>query len=404
MEAIFSAVHYIPKYVLDADIAKCFDRIKHDALLAKLNTFPLLHRLIKGWLKSGVMVGENLFPTDEGTPQGGVISPLLANIALHGFETAIKNAFPNHITIDGKGYSRWQPRVIRYADDFVVIHRKLDVIEKAKEVAEEWLSEMGLELKPNKTRIVHTLHEHDGQVGFDFLGFNVRQFPVGKTHWRTGGNNGLILDFTTLITPSKTAIQRHYRRLAEVIDKHKAAPQVALINHLNPIIRGWCNYYATESSKKTFSKMDHLLTKKLLRWVRRRHPHKSIKKVVRKYWNFKHPKRRWDFRADTYNRNLIQHADTPIRRHIKVKETRTPFDGDWVYWGKRMGRHPMLPKRIARLLKQQDGKCTYCGHYFRQDDVLEVDHIVPKSKGGPDSFKNLQLLHGHCHHQKTGRQ
>jgi RNA-directed DNA polymerase len=156
IEAIFLSIRYKPKFVLDADIAKCFDRINHEALLDRLGTYPQLRRLIKAWLKAGVMEGETLFPTEEGTPQGGVISPLLANIALHGFETAITTAFPKEV--EGKRGPEgkrnrigWQPRVIRYADDFVILHRDLGVILEAKRMATEWLKGMGLELKDRKS-------------------------------------------------------------------------------------------------------------------------------------------------------------------------------------------------------------------------------------------------------------
>ena len=146
-----------PRYVLDADIAKCFDRIDHGALLEKLSTFPVLRRAVKGWLESGIMDGGELFPTAEGTPQGGVVSPLLANVALHGLEDHIRAAFPKT-----KGKENWLPHVVRYADDFVVLHQDLAAVERTKRLAEEWLASMGLELRPGKTRIGHTLNEHDG--------------------------------------------------------------------------------------------------------------------------------------------------------------------------------------------------------------------------------------------------
>lgn len=403
IEAIFKGIHFIPKYVLDADIAKCFDRINHEALLQKLNTFPTLRALIKGWLEAGIMEGNTLFPTDEGTPQGGVISPLLANIALHGFEKEIMNSFPKTVRKDGKRYENWQPRIIRYADDLVIIHRDLSVIEEAKKQAEVWLSKMGLELNQSKTQITHTLHKHEGRVGFDFLGFTVRQFPVGKTHYRSIGEDRIILDFKTIITPSKKSILRHYRQMAEIISSHNAAPQVALITRLNPIIRGWCNYYAPAISSRIFSKLDHLITVCLLRWARRRHPNKSRRKTVRKYWQMEHPKRRWVFRCKATQVSLLQHSDTHINRHIKVKGKRSPFDGDWAYWATRMGKHPMLPGRTAKLLKMQKGRCAHCGLYIKEDDIIEVDHIIPRSKGGRSTYSNLQVLHGHCHDVKSGQ-
>ncbi len=168
--AIFLEIGRKSKYILDADIRGCFDHISHQALLDKLATYPAMRRTIKAWLKAGVMETSQFLPTEEGTPQGGVVSPLLANIALYGMEAALRGAF---LEREGK------PALIRYADDFVVLHPTLEGIEKAKQVVETWLATMGLELKPSKTRITHTL---DGQAGFDFLGFQVRQYRVGKTH------------------------------------------------------------------------------------------------------------------------------------------------------------------------------------------------------------------------------
>lgn len=405
IEAIFESIKYKPKYVLDADIAKCFDRINHEALLNKLGTYPQLRRLIKAWLKAGVMEGGTLFPTEEGTPQGGVISPLLANIALHGFETAITTAFPKSVEgkrgPDGKRkqIGKWQPRVIRYADDFVILHQDLGVIVEAKRIAVEWLKGMGLELKGSKTRITHTLEEYEGTVGFDFLGFNVRQFRMGKSHWRTSGRSGILLDFKTLIRPSKEAVKRQYQKVAHIIDRHKSAPQEGLIRNLNPVIKGWCNYYSTVCSKKTFSKLEHLTCRKLLRWAKRRHPHASRWKTNAKYWN-PDGRYKWSF-ATRKGQRLWRYDKTPIRRHIKVKGTRSPYDGDWVYWATRIEHYPMIAGRKAILLRNQKGKCAWCGLFFKQGDDVEIDHIIPRARGGRDVYTNLQLLHGHCHQQKS---
>jgi RNA-directed DNA polymerase len=189
IEAIFNSIRYKSKYVLDADITKCFDKINQAKLLAKLNTFPTLTRQINAWLKSGVVMDGQLFPTPEGTPQGGVVSPLLALIALQGLETAIRSCV-------NQGRAQRALAVVFYADDFVVLHPSLEVILKCKRAAEDWLKEMSLELKPSKTRISHTLTPHDGNVGFDFLGFNIRQHPVGK-HQSGCNGNGSKLGFKT---------------------------------------------------------------------------------------------------------------------------------------------------------------------------------------------------------------
>ncbi len=278
--AIFSAIRQKPKYVLDADIAKCFDRIDQEALLTKLNTFPTIRRQVRAWLKAGVIDGKQLFPTSDseagartratGTPQGGVISPLLANIALHGMEERIRHYADTLPTKrnQGKRENRNALRLIRYADDFVILHENLTVVQRCKEIISEWLKSMGLELKPSKTRLAHTLTKYEQEKpGFDFLGFTIRQFPVGKYHSKQG--------FKTIITPSKQKQKVHYDQIASVIEAHKSVPQAALIRHLNPIIRGWANYYATVVSKVAYSEIDYLMYQKLSAWAKRRHPKKN---------------------------------------------------------------------------------------------------------------------------------
>jgi RNA-directed DNA polymerase len=389
VEAIFRAICLKPKYVLDADIAQCFDRIDHQALLDKLDTFPSMRRAVRAWLKAGVMEGEELLPANHrGTPQGGVISPLLANIALHGLEETVAAV---HL----------KARVVRYADDLVILHEELAVIEQVKETVSEWLAGMGLELKPSKTRIVHTLHEHDGRVGFDFLGFQVRQFRVGKH--RSGKKSYppyAPLGFKTIIQPSKVACDRHYRKIKHLIDISRFTPQAQLIGKLNKLIRGWTRYYSTVSAKDAFNRMSHLTFYRLWRWAKYRHPNKSGKWIARTYWH--RDRGSWDFAAPG-GASLYRHFETPIRRHIKVRGTKSPYDGDWVYWARRRARHPGLPTRVATLLKRQQGRCARCGLYFAPEDWTEVDHVVPLPMGGRNGYDNWQLLHAHCHHQKTAQ-
>ncbi len=394
--AIFLSITKLPHYVLDADIAKCFDQINQEKLVEKLNTFPRVRRLARTWLKAGVMDGQNLFPTETGVPQGGPISPLFANVALHGLETAITSAFPASRTQNGKRVS-WRLKIVRYADDLVILHRDLETIKEIQEIVNQWLNDMGLELKPSKTRITHTLTPYNGNVGFDFLGFTVRQFQVGNTH--TGKDiRGNRLGFKTIIKPSKDAIQRHSQRLREIIRQQKGVPQSALIAHLNPVIRGWTQYYATVASSKTYSKLNQMTYMKLRRWAKRRHPNQSWHKVSSKYW--RRETGHWLF-ATKEGHQLYRHFQTSIRRYIKVKGDRSPYDGDWVYWASRLGRHPELPKRVAILLQRQNGKCAWCELYFKNEDMPEIDHIIPTAHGGKDEYNNWQLLHGHCHDEKS---
>ena len=395
IEAIFNNIRYKSKYVLDADIAKCFDRINHKALISKINTYPTLSRQIQAWLRAGYMDGKELFPTNDGTPQGWVISPLLANIALHGMEERVKQYAETLKGKQNKQHKRESLSLIRYADDFVIIHDDLNVVKKCQEIIAKWLSDMGLELKPSKTKLTHTLNKIDGNVGFEFLGFHIQQHRVGN--YRCAKNpKGTLLGFTTLITPSKAKIKTHLVKIAKVIDTHKTAPQAALISKLNPIIRGWSNYYTTVVSKATFSKVDTLTYDKLRAWARTRGKG-SINKD--KYWRTVGDKD-WCFSTED-GIELFNHASTPIVRHTKVKGKASPFNGDWIYWSKRRGEYPETPSRVSKLIKKQKGICPHCGLYFTSTDIVEVDHIKPTSLGGKDTYDNLQLLHKHCHDIKT---
>lgn len=396
-------------YVLDADIAKCFDKINHDYLLSKLQCPKTVRQKIKQWLKVGVMDNGIFDKTETGTPQGGVISPLLANIALDGMARLIHDRFP--INKNGKPFAT----VIRYADDFVVISKSLEIIEQCQIAITEWLKPVGLELKPEKTKICHTLNEIEvnGKTvppGFDFLGFNIRQHPVGKyKSGKTGGVNSKPLGIVTHIKPSKKAIKAHTEKMKEVIKKHKKTPQSALIRELNPIIKGWSNYFSGVVSMKTFSKLDHIMWEQLRAWtvsrcgsIHYQKLSKYFKPGIAKIGNGRERKGTWLFQTKD-GLILTQHNWTQIVRHKVVKPEASPYDGNWTYWATRRGTSIETPKRVATLLKRQKGRCNHCGLYFTDHDLTEVDHIQPLSQGGKDEYKNLQLLHRHCHDNKTAK-
>jgi RNA-directed DNA polymerase len=405
IQAIFLGIRYKAKFVLDADISQCFDRINHEVLLAKLKTFPTLRRLIKKWLQAGVMDGKTMFPTRKGTPQGGVISPLLANIALHGMEQRITKEFPQKLLwVGGKRIGHQNSvQLIRYADDFVVLHEDLSIVLKCQEIISEWLRPMGLELKPSKTKLTHTLYQHEDNVGFNFLGFHVRQFPVGKCQSGRNGS-GKLLGFKTLIKPRKESIHEHLRRLKLITKSHKISSQLKFIEKLNPVIRGWSNYFSAVVSKSTYSKLDNWQYHQLRSWSKRRHPRQSQHWISNKYWLIDRGGG-WRFAAsiDDSVKKIAKHSETPIVRHVKVQGNRSPYDGDWVYWSVRMGKHPEVGKRVSTLLKRQKGKCSECQLFFKEGDRLEVDHIIPRSQGGKDANNNFKLIHRHCHDLKTAR-
>lgn len=406
IKQIYLCINKMPKYVLDADIKKCFDRIDHKKLLSKLAFGKgKFHKQIRAWLKSGVVDNEVFSETDAGTPQGGVISPLLANIALHGMEEMLKDLMINIPLRTPLGKSmgtRDKQRslsIVRYADDFVVMHYDKGVIMKCKEAIQNWLLEIGLELSEEKTRISHTLELSAsekaefkvGKPGFNFLGFYVCQY-------RSKYGNGKLKGINTLIVPSPEKCKIHQEKLALAIRKSSVVTQDVLIKKLNPIISGWSRYFGLSDAItcQILQKMDYLLYLKLRRWAKRRTG--SASAGHKKYWKNIN---RWEFSTDS-GIKLFKHKDyaESIRDYVKVIGESSPFDGNETYWSSRLGTNPLMSRSQAMLLKRQKGRCNLCKLTFVDEDILEIDHIIPLSEGGKKSYLNIQLLHRHCHDKK----
>lgn len=393
--AIFLGIRYKPKYVFDADIKGCFDHIDHEALLKKLNTYPKLTHLIRGWLRAGVMEGVEFTPTEQGTPQGGVISPLLANVALHGLEREVMQA----------NYKGEKPIVVRYADDFIILHSAKTELQRAAERAATWLERVGLHLSSSKTRITHTLDSCEESVGFAFLGFHVQQYRAGKTH--TGKDtHQRPLGYKTLIRPSKEAVKRHTREIGQRLRTLRNAPQGKIVSELNPIIRGWCNYYRWVVCSEVFRTCDYRTFRQLMRWEHARHPGKSKKWASKKYRIRVGTQTRFGMHVKDKEGNLIpiyvrHHAETRSQDYAKVKGNASPYDGNLLYWAKRLKQHPLVNNEKAKLLQVQQWQCPRCGLYFKEEDLLEVDHSIPTALGGKDVRSNKRVYHRHCHDEKT---
>ena len=275
------------------DISKCFDQINHQYLLEKCNTFPRLRLQIRAWLKAGIVDGESYVFPEMVTPQGGIISPLLANIALHGIREDLDtyiNSLGGH-----RPNNRQVFTYVRYADDFVFMHPDKKVIEDSIPVVQKFLEPIGLELHPLKTRLIHTLHSHDGKPpGFTFLGFDVvqkeKRVRMREVYTKRPSNQ----TFMTLIRPSKEGVKRHKLKLKDIIRRSRGITQERLIQRLNPVIRGWALSKRIQISSKTFQAMDQYVFLHLWKWARKRHPKMSKVKLKEKYWH-KVGSRNWVF-------------------------------------------------------------------------------------------------------------
>lgn len=405
IEAVFLGISKKPKWVLDADIAKCFDQINHEYLLEKCQTYPKMQQQLRAWLKAGILNGEKFTFPEMGTPQGGIISPLLANIALHGLRDELDryiNTLGGHRPNNRQAFT-----YVRYADDFVFMHPDKDVIEGSKRVVQQFLEPIGLELHPVKTKLVHTLTSQNGTPpGFTFLGFDVVQREKWLRKRRVYTQRPSNQTFLTLITPSKEGVKKHKLKLKKVIQSSRGISQERLIQKMNPIIRGWALSKRTQISSKVFQALDQYVYIHLWKWARKRHPKMSRYKLKEKYWH-KVGSRNWVFgvkRGDEVPLQLQSHSKIKIKRFAKVKGAASPFDGNVIYWAKRSGKNPLISDIKAKLIKEQKGYCNICRKAFLPGDIIERDHIVPKALGGKNIRSNVQAVHNYCHMEKTNKE
>ena len=374
------------KWVVDADIKGCFDNINHDKLLELIGNFPYRH-LIKSWLKAGYIDNNTFGPQETGTPQGGIISPLLANITLHGMEEALGVKYNN------RGQLANSKRcVVRYADDFVIFCKTLEDALASRDEINSWLYTRGLKLSDEKTKIVHITE------GFDFLGFNIRQYKVKNT--KTG--------YKLLIKPSKDFLKKTRSDIREVFLNHNGKKVDHLIGKINPIIRGKANYMNKVVSSKAFSALDHYLFIRQVRYVKRTHPNKPRYWTKEKYWgrfNFQKPNQKWIFGNKESGNYMLKFAWTKISRHSLVTQRNSPDDPSLIeYWEKRQKKRnkseaEKLSKKQEYIAWKQGYKCPTCGQSLFNDEPLNLHHIIPKSKGGKDTKDNLVWLHLYCHHK-----
>ncbi len=377
---------YSPQWVLDADIEGCFDHLDHEWLLTHV---PMDRVMLRKWLNAGVVDLGRFYRTESGTPQGGIISPTLANLALDGLEPLLRAYFDAHYR---KSAFRPKVNLTRYADDFIITGASKELL--ANEVVplvRSFLAERGLRLSDAKTRIVSI------DRGFDFLGWNFRSY---------GGK--------LLIKPSKENVNAFVGKVREVIKSNATSNQAYLIRQLNPVIRGWTNYHRNVVAKQTFAYVDYQLFNALWRWAKRRHPNKGLRWIADRYWS-SWETRSWVFvdrfvkPASGESVRLLSAAEVPIQRHVKVKADYHPFDPDWDDYGKDRGirgfkRAVGHRRQLSALFHRQNGVCDRCQHAITHDSGWHVHHVVPRQSGGGDSLDNLVLLHPVCHTAIHGRQ
>jgi len=304
------------------------------------------------------------------------------NIALHGLEDALG------VRYDGRGQIRGSRALVRYADDWVMFCESKEDAQAARRQAQEWLLKRGLHLSEEKTRVVHL------SEGFDFLGFNIRHYPAPNTA-RSG--------YKLLIKPSKESVCKFKERVRREWMALKGQTVMAVLKRLNPIVRGWANYFRIGVSKHTFETLDYWMFDRCVRYVRSNHRRKGWRWCRSKYWGQLNPERadRWVFGDKSTGAYLLKLSWTPIKRHVLVKGAASPDDPALRgYWNERERRKiEELPPRLIGLVHGQRGRCTHCGASLFNGEALNRHHLHPKGEGGTEEHSNLQLVHLYCHQQ-----
>jgi RNA-directed DNA polymerase len=372
-----------PEWILEGDIKACFDRISHDWLLAHV---PMDRQLLGQWLKAGFLEKHAWFATTEGTPQGGIISPVLANWTLDGLQRLLAEHFAEQ---PGR-QRKFKVHLIRYADDFLITGISKELLrDQVQPLVAHFLKERGLELSHEKTQITHV------EQGFDFLGQHVRRYRCGKV----------------LIKPSSRNVTTFLTKIQETIDGSGSLTAGEMIRRLNQQIKGWTMYHRYASSKRTFTYVDHRIFQMLWRWCRRRHRNKSRKWIKEKYFQ-QDGHRHWVFTGTLFDQKgqgwpiqLMEAAKVRIIRYVKIRGDVNPYDPKWeLYLEARLGwqlSQTLAGRgRIEYLWKDQEGRCVVCGQPLRiAEEDLHIHHRIWRSRGGPDTADNLELLHANCHRQ-----
>lgn len=376
-------------WVLEGDIKGCFDNISHEALLKRLDDFPAI-KTIEAWLKAGYVEKGKYHATDKGTPQGGCISPLLANIALHGMESALG------IKYHARGYvkSNCTYTLVRYADDFVVMCGSEKEAINAREIVANYLLEMGLTLSPEKTLITNAYEK-----GFDFLGWTFRLHSDKRTKSR----------YTTLVKPSLKSIKSHVAKLKQIWRAAVGNKLFLKIIELNSVIRGWANYHRYVNSSAVFRRQDHLNYLQAVRLIRRNHPLKGWDWLVSRYFTAVdltgHGKvDKWVFQDPNLKIRLIKYREFKIKNYTPIQYGRHPFNKDDApYFAARRAKQFLslhLNQSKLKMYNWQGGFCPVCRENLCTEgdqEPLDAHHLISRENGGADFYNNLMLVHSECH-------
>jgi len=414
MKQIQLCLQQAEKYVLMADIEKCFDQINQEKLLELIGHKGKVRSQIQAWLKSGNIFEGNFEFSGSGTPQGGVISPLLSNIALDGIENQLGDwaetqqlLRPNGKLIDKKVSRRKSINFVRYADDFLIMNHNLETLKECEIIVRKFLAERGLILSDVKTNIVHTRKKFEiNKPGFEFLGFKIKHFSTTKHSAKN--NQGQNIGYRLLIYPSLDSRRKHISKIDRILRQFRTSQQSQIVRKLNPIIIGWTNYFRFSHflTTRIGGAMEQIMFNKLLYWGKRKlNSGNVLMSSYDKFWPRVEDRRQFAFkdREGEYISIALYRKvakGTSLVKYVKVKGEVSVYNGHLEYWSRRAITPDLKTQVKEKLLKRQKYKCLSCGKTFLPFDIIETDHITPIAGGGSHKITNLQLIHAICHDNK----
>jgi len=370
-----------PTWILEADIEKCFDKINHNFLIE--NTIICDKKVLIEWLKSGYSELGIIHETEEGTPQGGVISPLLCNIALNGIEKYVKDyAHKKYRTKT----ERPKVHLIRYADDFIIIGKSKEQLQDIKLQVDVYLIERGLRFKETKTRIINIFD------GFDFLGFNIQKRLINYRF-----NNRYLQPDVIIIKPNIKSIMKVKDKIKEVT-KNYQMPIRGIISLINPILRGWSEYYRISYySTITFWKLGHYVWYRMMIWIKRKHHGEKLKKLLNKYII---PNTKWEFGIDQKEK-IYQINSVTSWSPTLMKEGKNPYNLIDEEYFKERAKKRILARFRSTIYKKNNHICKECGESLYNGEKVELHHIISQKLGGKWTVANIIPLHEICHKKIT---
>jgi RNA-directed DNA polymerase len=385
IERIFNTIGNKKQWIFEGDFKGCFDNLNHDYILEQIKGFPAFN-VVEKWLKAGFVDNKVFHVSENGTPQGGIISPLLANIALHGLESLLNISYRKEKRKTKVSFvNQTKYAVAKYADDFVIMCESEEEANNLYNKLKPYLKTRGLELAFEKTKVTHI------ENGFDFLGFNIRKY---KTH------NGS----KVLIKPSKDSIKAAKKKITDKTRQLYGKNVQVLVSTLNPIIIGTANYWSSSVAKEVFSEMDFHIWKVQFKFLKRLHPKKSGRWIVQRYYKpdkTGQSKNKWILTEPFTNNQLKRMTWTPISRHVQIKYNYSPFNKELKEYFKKRDIKEFDRNNVAyrqKLAKKQNYKCPLCSHSITDgSEGLETHHKIPRVKGGSNEYKNLELVHISCH-------